>query len=218
MKAFHIVPIVLIGTLALSSCGGGNTPDASTAQTPEKTPYKITTESIGSLSQQIKREQNATITASSHLTLTAQTSGEVSSVNFHEGQAVRAGAAIVSLRDTLSNTDLAVVQARNGITLQDASITTTTVNLDQAITAAQAAYDRARLTYESLTSKTSLQYSNTLKQNNTTLRIYQDNYTNFLNELDRLMTQLLHEGDQILGMTAAYEHTNDAWEPYLGAR
>jgi len=210
----HILALIL-SAFFLVSCGS---PAATPAPTEEKTPYKITTATLSSLSQEITREQSATITASSHLTLTAQSAGEVSRINYQEGQAVRAGATIVSLRDTLTNADLAVAQARNGIVLQDASATTARVNLDQAVTAAEAAYDRAHLAYKNLTDRTSLQYSNTLKQNDTTLQMYQDNYSNYLTELDRLMTQLLHEGDQILGMTSTYEHANDAWEPYLGAR
>jgi hypothetical protein len=32
------------------------------------------------------------------------------------------------------------------------------------------------------------------------------------------MTQMLYEGDKILGITTNFEYSNDAWEPYLGIR
>lgn len=32
------------------------------------------------------------------------------------------------------------------------------------------------------------------------------------------MTQMLYEGDKVLGITTNFEYANDAWEPYLGTR
>ena len=32
------------------------------------------------------------------------------------------------------------------------------------------------------------------------------------------MTQMLYEGDKILGITTNFEYSNDSWEAYLGTR
>jgi hypothetical protein len=54
--------------------------------------------------------------------------------------------------------------------------------------------------------------------NKKTLESYNESYKTYLSDTERLMTQMLYEGDKILGITTNFEYSNDAWEPYLGIR
>ena len=210
--------LLLVSLIVLTSCTGSETSSVSEENAEAKQAYNVDVVTRSAINHTIEKEKTATITASSQLTLLAQTSGEVALINFQEGKHVNAGASIVSLRDTVTNADLALAQARNGIVMQDASTETTKVNLDQSIEAAEAARERAKLTYDNLVNQTGLQYANTLKNNNQTLKTYNESYGTYLADADRLMTQLLHEGDKILGMTSTFENSARQWEAYLGAR
>lgn len=210
--------IILVSFAILTGCANSETPASEDAGTPAKQSYDIDVISRGSINHTIEKEKTATITASSQLTLTAQTSWEVSAIYFNEGAHVNAGGKLISLKDTVTNADLALAQAKNSITLQDASTETTKVNLDQSVEAAETAYERALLTYNNLKSQTGLQYANTVKNNDQTLKAYNEAYGSYLSDAERLMTQLLHEGDKIIGMTSAFENSTRAWESYLWAQ
>lgn len=145
------------------------------------------------------------------------------------------------MKDTLASYDLAMKQANNTIANTAASRETTLVALDRAIADATIARSQALRTKETLekdvierkkqadndytqsrlssgtTSDLSLQKlqidltkaENDLSNQTTNL---DSNYQLFLSALEQLMTQALHEGDKILGITTNYEYANDSWE------
>lgn len=100
--------------------------------------------------------------------------------------------------------------------MQDATIATTKLNLDQAVENARIGLERAQQSYDTLTDKNAIQYDTLVNSNGKTLDAYNQNYKSYISDVDRLMTQLLFEGDKILGITTTNEHANDNWEHYLG--
>ena len=135
-----------------------------------------------------------------------------------EGQSVKAGALIATLKDTQNNYDLRYSQAQNTLKVQNASIETTRINLEQSVDNARIAYERAKQAYDTLTGKNSLSYDTLVNANKKTIDAYDESYKTYLSDAERIMTQMLYEADKILGITTNFEYANDGWEPYLGTR
>jgi multidrug resistance efflux pump len=182
------------------------------------TPFDITLLRVSDTLETIETEKTWRITASSNLTITSQWAGEISKILYKEWQKVKAGTSIAVLKDTINNFDLRLAQAENAITTQDATIETTKINLDQSVENARIGLERARQSYESLKDKNSIQYDSVVNANGKTLDAYNQNYKSYLSDIDRLMTQTLHDADKLLGMTDAYDDIADDLEWYLGAR
>lgn len=171
---------------------------------------------IGEGSWTIKIEKTWRITASSSLTLTSQWAGEIAKILVKEGQRIKAWSTIALLKDTVNNFDLRLAQAENALSLQDASVTTTTVNLDQWVENARIGLQRAKQAYQTLTDKNALQLDTVVNTNGKTLDAYNQNYRSYISDLDRLMTQVLFDGDKILGISDYFKYPS--WESYLGVR
>lgn len=122
------------------------------------------------------------------------------------------------MRDSLSNYDLAVAQARNGVTLQQTSAETTKLNLENSIAAAEIAYTKALQDYNAVRDKNNLQLGTVVKQNKDALISYNDTYRNYLIDIEKSMTQYLYEADKILGLTPENKWKVSLWKPYLGAQ
>lgn len=129
---------------------------------------------------------------------------------------MKAGQTIIALSDSLTNYDLAIKQARNGITLQEANATTSLVNLDNQISSAQSQYDKAVLAYNQLNAGNDLKYDNVVQKNKDQLKTYNDAYRNYLVAIDGMATQYLYDADLILGMTSENQYRNNSFENYLG--
>ncbi|MBC7498816.1 HlyD family efflux transporter periplasmic adaptor subunit [Candidatus Gracilibacteria bacterium] len=209
-----LIAIFLLSTLLLSACGS----TISGVTTIDKTPFIIDTYTVGQTQTGITIEKTGRITASSSLTLSAQGAGEISKITVKEGQNVKAGAVIATLKDTQNNYDLRYSQAVNTLKVQNASIETTRINLLQSVDAARISYERARQAYETLTGKNALSYDTLVNTNSKTLDAYNESYKTYLSDAERIMTSMLYEADKILGITTNFEYANDAWEPYLGTR
>ena len=207
--------LLLITTFLLSSCG---TTEVVTPKTVEKTPFLIDITTVWDKSTQVSIEKTGRITASSSLTLSAQWAGEISKINVKEWQSVKAGALIATLKDTQNNYDLRYSQAQNTLKVQNASIETTRINLEQSVDNARIAYERAKQAYDTLTGKNSLSYDTLVNSNKKTIDAYDESYKTYLSDAERIMTQMLYEADKILGITTNFEYANDGWEPYLGTR
>lgn len=124
---------------------------------------------------------------------------------------------IASISDNMNNYDLALRQAENNIALQKAANDAQIVNLENAIASAEMQYKNALQNYNHLLGRNDLKYDNLVQQNKDTLKTHDDVYKNYLNSLDAMMTQYLHDADLILGMTTENHYRNDSWEAYLGA-
>lgn len=209
-----IISIFLISTIILSSCGA----DVSTTTEVAKTPFIIETFRVGDKQSNISVEKTGRITASSSLTLTAQGAGEISKISVKEWQSVKAGTVIATLKDTQNNYDLRYSQAQNTLKVQNASIETTRINLSQSVDNARIAYERAKQAYDTLNGKNNLAYDTLVNANSKQLDAYNESFKTYLSDIERIMTQMLFEGDKILGITTNFEYSNDAWEPYLGTR
>ncbi len=209
-----LIAIFLISTVVLSACG--STPIVPVV--PPKTPFIVTTYTIGQTQTGVEIQKTGRITASSSLTLTSQWAGEISKINVKEGQSVKAGTVLATLKDTQNNYDLKYSQALNTIKVQNASIETTRINLEQSIDAARITYERARQAYETLTGKNALAYDTLVNTNSKTIDTYNESYKTYISDAERIMTQMLYEADKILGITTNFEFANDAWEPYLWTR
>ena len=208
------IAIFLISTVILSACWS----TAVVPVLPPKTPFIVETYTIGQTQAGVEIQKTGRITASSSLTLMSQWAGEISKITVREWQSVKAGTVIATLKDTQNNYDLKYSQALNTIKVQNASIDTTRINLEQAIDAARIAYERARQTYETLIGKNALAYDTLVNTNSKTIDTYNESYKTYLLDAERIMTQMLYEADKILGITTNFEFANDAWEPYLGTR
>lgn len=208
------IAIFLISTILLSSCG-------SVALIPpesQKTPFIVETYTIWKTQTPISIEKTGRITASSSLTLSAQWAGEINKISVKEWQSVKAWTIIATLKDTQNNYDLRYSQAQNTLKVQNAGIDTTRINLEQSVDNARIAYERARQAYDTLTGKNNLVYDTLVNTNSKTLDTYNESYKTYLSDAERIMTQMLYEGDKILGITTNFEYSNDSWEAYLGTR
>ena len=208
------IAIFLISTILLSSCG-------SVALIPpesQKTPFIVETYTIWKTQAPISIEKTGRITASSSLTLSAQWAGEINKISVKEWQSVKAWTIIATLKDTQNNYDLRYSQAQNTLKVQNAGIDTTRINLEQSVDNARIAYERARQAYDTLTGKNNLVYDTLVNTNSKTLDTYNESYKTYLSDAERIMTQMLYEGDKILGITTNFEYSNDSWEAYLGTR
>ncbi len=212
MKRFIV--LMFLGGFLLSSCSSPVVEE--TKQT--KTPFSVKVVSLNELKPIFNTEKTGRITASSTLTLSAQWVGEINKIAVKEWQYVKAGALIASLKDTQTNYDLRLEQAENALVSQDASIKTTAINLGSALENARISYERAKQAYETLTSKNALQYDSVVNSNAKTLKTYNENFKTYLSDVEKNMTQILYEGDRILGMTTAFQYTVDGWKSYLGAK
>jgi multidrug resistance efflux pump len=206
----------------LTSCGWSSpetlSGEMSTSTGAKKTEFIIKTQKLSDLSNTVKVEKAGRITASSNLTLTSQWAGEIGKILIKEGQRVKAGSTIAILKDTVNNFDLRLDQAENNVTQQNASITSTEVNLTQWVDAARIGYSRAKLAYENTIGRKNIQYDALTNGNMKVLEAHNINYKNYLSDLERQLTQMLYSGDKILGITTNFEYANDPWESYLGAR
>ena len=214
----QFVAMLLVSLVFLASCGGQSAETANqSAETTQKTDFIVRTDSLGSFGTDISTEKTAVIQADSTLTLSAEANGQISKILVKEGQIVRAGAPIATIADTVSNFDLVLAQAKNGLELQKAGNAAQMANLEISVSNAESNYKKVLQSYNQLLEKTNLQYDNLVDSNNTTLKTYNDSYRSQMSGLDATMTQLLHDADEILGMTSQREYSNKAWEPYLGA-
>lgn len=210
-----LIAIILISTVFLSSCG------TSVVLTPtevQKTPFVVDTYTVWQEQSVVSIQKSGRITASSTLTLTAQWAGEISKLSVREGQSVKAGTVIATLKDTQNNYDLRYSQAQNTLKVQNAGIETTRINLEQAVDNARIGYERATQSYETLTGKNALAADTLANSNSKTLDGYNESYKTYLSDTERIMTQMLYEADKILGITTNFQYANDSWEPYLGTR
>ncbi len=210
-----LISIVLISVLILSGCWA---PVVETPTEKEKTKFIIDTYEVGKEQKNVLIQKTGRITASSSLTLTAQWAGEVSKISVREWQSVKAGTVIATLKDTQSNYDLRFSQAQNTLKVQNATIETTRINLEQAVDNARIAFERARQSYETLTNKNNFAVETLINTNSKTLDSYNESYKTYLSDTERIMTQMLYEADKILGITTNFQYANDSWEPYLGTR
>ena len=215
----NLVIIGVIFTVFLSSCGNNTTSDTSSGSgTMQKTPFVVKTMKINTWSGISFIEKTGRITASSSLTLTSQWAWEIWKILVKEWQKVKAGGTIAVLKDTINNFDLKLFQAENTLKVQEASIDTTKINLEQSVENARIAYERSKKNLETLTAKNDILEATLMSTNKKTLDTYNINYTSYLLDIEKNMTQMLYEGDKILGITTAFEYANDGWEPYLGTR
>ena len=199
----------------LSSCG---TSEVITPLIEEKKPFLIETQLLGNSTEFYSVEKSARLTAGSSLTLAAESVGEVSTLWVKEWTKIKKGMKLIWLRDTINSYDIRVAQAKNSVSLQDASIDTTKVNLDKAVVDTQIAYDQAKRTYDTLISKTGLSYDTIVNANQKTFDTLDANYKLYLADIEKNLDQVLYQSDQILGLSTVFENTNNNFESQLGAR
>ncbi len=181
-----------------------------------KTSYSISTLKVSDTLETVKVIKTGRITASSSLTLTSQWAWEIAKILVKEWQKVKAGATIAVLKDTVNNFDLRLAQAENALSIQDASVATSTINLDQWVANARIALDRAKQSYQTIADKNALQFDTVVNSDGKTLDTYNQNYRTYISDIDRLMTQELYDADKILAISEYFKYPS--WESYLGVR
>jgi multidrug resistance efflux pump len=207
----------LIFMLILSSCSKAQENDGATLPVTKKS-FSIETQVIGKKKESYSVEKSARLTAGSALTLSTESVWEVSAITVKEGSKIKRGTRLVSLRDTVNSYDIRVAQAQNSVSIQDASIESTKLNLERAIFDSQIAYDQAKRTYDTLVAKTTLSYDTIVNTNQKTLDTLDASYKTYLAEIDKNLDQVVFESDRILGLSSNNEYTNDGFESQLGAR
>lgn len=210
--------LILLASFLLASCSRPSDAPGAQSSSGGKTPFEVRVQKISDTNSISTIEKTGRITTNSNLTLSPQGAGEVAKINVKEGQKVKAGSVLISLRDTTNNYDLRLSQAENALKTQEATITTTTINLNQGIENAKIGYERAKQALETLKGKNALVYDTAVVGNTKTLDAYNESYKTFTSDLERLMTQSLYDADKILGITTTYEYANDSFESFLGNR
>ena len=109
----------------------------------------------------------------------------------------------------MNSYDIRVAQAQNSVSIQDASIESTKLNLDRAIFDSQIASDQSKRAYNTLVAKTTLSYDTIVNANQKTLDNIDTNYKNYLADIDKNLDQVIFESDRILGLSNNNEYTND---------
>lgn len=209
--------VLVVGLFLLVSCSEKQ--DIGTpVSTIEKTPFYVSVYNTDTDVLKTEVQKSGRITAKSSLTLTSKGVGEVANIEVKEGSQVKAGSVIARLKDTLTNYDLQLAQAENALKIQNATKETTSLNLEQWVQNSRIAYERAKQAYDTLMNRNALQYDLAVSGNKKTLDAYNESYRSYMTDLEKTYTQILHEGDKILGITTIFQYTNDSWESYLWAR
>ncbi len=207
---------IFLSLFLIASCGSEK---ADIGVSPvEKKVFLVETELVGNARDSYVVEKSWRLTAGSTLTMTAESVGEVSNINVKEGTKIKKGMKMITLRDTVNSYDLRVAQALNAISLQDANIENTKVNLDKMVSDSNIAYEQAKRTYDTLISKTNLSYDTIVNANQKTFDTLDANYKIYLADIEKNLDQALYQSDQILGLSSTFENTNNNFESQLGAR
>ena len=207
--------VIFLSFVILSSCGKAQEEAISVFK---KKPFSIETQIIGKKRESYFIEKSARLIAWSSLALSAESVGEVSSISVKEWSKIKKGTRLISLRDTVNSYDIRVAQAQNSVSIQDASIESTKLNLDRAIFDSQIASDQSKRAYNTLVAKTTLSYDTIVNAHQKTLDNIDTNYKNYLADIDKNLDQVIFESDRILGLSSNNEYTNDGFESLLGAR
>ncbi len=210
-----IVAIFLLSTFFFSSCTKTQEVIVESKKKPE---FFIQTYVIGKKVESYNVEKSARLIAWSAITLSAESIWEVTTISVKEGQKIKKGSRLISLKDTINSYDIRLAQAENTLAIQDSSIESTRLSLDRAITDTQIAYEQAKKNYDTLLAKNALIYDSLVNTNKKTFESYSENYRTYLGSIESLMTNFLYEWDKILGISTNFEYANDAWQAYLGAR
>ncbi len=210
-----VISVLCLSLLILSSCAKTK---EELVQVVTKKPFSIETQFIGKKRESYFIEKSARLTAWSALTLTTESVGEISNISVKEWSKIKRGSQLISLRDTVNSYDIRVAQAKNSVSIQDAGIESTKLNLERAIFDSQIAYDQAKRAYDTLVAKTTLSYDTIVNSNQKTLDNIDTNYKNYLADIDKNLDQVTFESDRILGLSSNNEYTNDWFESLLGAR
>jgi multidrug resistance efflux pump len=210
------ISLSLISLLFLASCGKAD--DIVVQKEIKKTPLLIETQIVWKKTESFSVEKSARLVGGSSLILAAEWVGEVSNISVKEWSKIKRGTRLISLRDTVNAYDLRVAQAQNGVSIQDAGIASTRVNLDRAIIDTEIAYEQAKRSYDTLLSKTRLSYDTIVNSNQKTLDTLEATYKTYLADIDRNLDQVIYESDRILGLSSNNEYINDWFESQLGAR
>ncbi|MBS9783779.1 HlyD family efflux transporter periplasmic adaptor subunit [Candidatus Gracilibacteria bacterium] len=213
MKKYIIFAVVLF---SLASCGSEVSKENSEQTQNEKIPFQIEIQEIKNFNKNITEEKTGLVKASSTLVLSAKTSGEIEKIFVKEGDKIGKGKTIANLRDNIFGYNLAVKSARARLHAQQLQKNATSINLDSSIISAEANYEKAREGFQTTKGNTHLSYNLLSQANKDALDSHNETYKTTLQSLEQQMTQYLHEGDKILGMTDIYDNQAEKWEDDLG--
>ncbi|PID83791.1 hypothetical protein CSB09_04365 [Candidatus Gracilibacteria bacterium] len=216
MKHTLISICILSCSLLLVSCGNTQTTDTSPEKEQEKIPFEIQIKKIADINNDITQEKIGIVKASSSLVLNSNIAGDVIVLGAKEGDTIGKGAVIAKISDNIYGYGLAVKSAQANLRAQKLQKNASQYNLDQTIITAKSAYQQAREAATTVRGNTNIQYDSLVQKNKDTLASYNESYQTYLKGIEQQMTQYLHEGDKILGITENYERKNDSWEDYLG--
>lgn len=210
-----IISATLLTLFILSSCTKA---DIAVVTQQEKTPFYITTKSVWKKTESYSVEKPARLTAGSSLTLAAESMGEITSIAAKEWQKIRKWTKLVTLKDTVNSYDIRLAQAKNGLSVQDATLESSKISLDRAISDSQIAYEQAKRSYDTLIAKNPLVYDALVNTNQKTIDNLDSNYKLYVNDLDKNLDNMTYEADKVLGISVTFQYQNDGFESQLGAR
>lgn len=177
------------------------------------------------LSGTVLVEKIATLLDQQYITVSAQAAGRVSNIPGQAGQDLLSGQPVIQLSDTIASYGIQAERALNNIQRTQAQESQTSLSLEDAVTAAEAALIQARENLriaeknQTLSDKwQELALDQTRISTDNQLKNIQISYTSEYTTFKTLLSDVLDTTDSILGVTPKYRSDNDWFEILLSAK
>lgn len=215
--------IVLVAIIVTNIFTGNK--DAALEESPA---YEVETVMAGALTKEIMLQKSAIMKAGTQANITAQASGRIGGIYVRAGERVIAGQILAEIDDTYGTTNNARDEAAIALETAKLSLASTTLSLNQSVTSAKIAYEKAQKDYEAAKlsgttdpttgkSKAQLDYENFITTQEKTLAGYETTYQSQLQSFQSFLANVIDTTDTILGITEPKRSLNDRYEIYLSA-
>lgn len=219
MKKILYTTIILSTLLTLAWCG------SQTPEEQEKQAFFVDAVYMDQLSGTVLVEKIATLLDQQYITVSAQAAGRVSNIPGQAGQDLLSGQPVIQLSDTIASYGIQAERALNNIQRTQAQESQTSLSLEDAVTAAEAALIQARENLriaeknQTLSDKwQELALDQTRISTENQLKNIQISYTSEYTTFKTLLSDVLDTTDSILGVTPKYRSDNDWFEILLSAK
>ncbi|MDO4713261.1 MAG: hypothetical protein Q4B28_00980 [bacterium] len=187
----------------------------------EKPELPLQTTPLAQLTEPLSISKAGKVVANQDILVTAQANGRISRIAYQEGQAVKGGAQVVFLADTISQYALQTQRAKNSLDRSLLMKKEAEATLGQQLLQTENAYRSAESAFELAQSTT----QNTIKQAELGLSSAQSQITALKEQFQGqklallgVMTALIEAADKWLMVTDFYQDQQQAYRVYLGAK
>lgn len=194
--------------------------------TPARTPKFIQTEIVGKSEFSEEVHVTGRVAPIKETIVSTQWTGFIGSSSVKVGDTVSAWQVLARIADTYGLSGNAIDEAALGITSAGLTRDNSLASLDQALESARVAYEKAQKDYDAskispggtdTPSKAELDLQNFITTQEKTLSGYETTYQSQLQNFQSLISNVINDADNLLGVSDAKRNQNDRYESFLGA-